>query len=740
MARAKTQLERQAFVRGLITEASPLVFPENASLDELNFVLNRDGSRQRRLGMDFERDNVLIDLATAPSVFDRWAIKSFKWDNVGNNPDSSFGVIQVGNKLWFVDLFSTTLSSNLLNNSLPVNINTDLIGYNISGNLAFDFASINGNLVIASEELDTPFLIKYNEDNDTFNFKEINISVRDIWGIDDGLAVDERPITLSNSHSYNLRNQGWPYSRITNVSGFPSNADVVWFGKKEDGGFDRALINGAFTGTSPAAKGTFIISAFNRGGDRRAKSGVSGLKDDIELGRITCLSSFAGRIFYSGVNSQISDPDPLSPNYAGTIFFTQILENDSQYEKCYQEADPTSEEISDLVATDGGTIKIPEAGEIIKLITTGASLVVIADNGVWEITGPDSVFKATEYSIRRITDIGCIGKDTVVYAENMIMYWSAAGIYMLQPDQVSGQLSASNLSEQSIQSFFESIPTVGKRWAKSNFDSTGRKISWLYNDKDNYNGNSLRFKYNKELVLDTVLQAFSVYEIKETGTTCCPFVADYIQTQNFLSENLVEPVVHNGDEVVVDGVPVVVTTNVRSRGISRTKYVCIVPSEVGNNYSLTFSQYNNPKFKDWNEIDAAAHLVTGYELFQDTQRSKQVQYLTLHFIRTETGFEDVGGGNLEAVNPSSCLTQIQWDFADSPASGKWGREFEGYRLRRPYFPSGEADKFDYGWKVVTTKSRLRGCGRAISLSIKSKPEHDLYLLGWAMDVDGTTNV
>jgi hypothetical protein len=40
------------FVKGLVTEAGPLTYPENASLDEENFVLNRDGSRQRRLGMD----------------------------------------------------------------------------------------------------------------------------------------------------------------------------------------------------------------------------------------------------------------------------------------------------------------------------------------------------------------------------------------------------------------------------------------------------------------------------------------------------------------------------------------------------------------------------------------------------------------------------------------------------------------------------------------------------------------
>lgn len=51
MARQQAQAEINNFVGGLVTEASPLTFPENASLDEKNFVLNRDGSRRRRLGM-----------------------------------------------------------------------------------------------------------------------------------------------------------------------------------------------------------------------------------------------------------------------------------------------------------------------------------------------------------------------------------------------------------------------------------------------------------------------------------------------------------------------------------------------------------------------------------------------------------------------------------------------------------------------------------------------------------------
>ena len=76
-----------------------------------------------------------------------------------------------------------------------------------------------------------------------------------------------------------------------------------------------------------------------------------------------------------------------------------LSENFDNLNKCYQSADPTAEGDFALVATDGGFLKIADAAQIIKLVVSNSSLVVIARNGVWEITGPDGVFKATDYSI-----------------------------------------------------------------------------------------------------------------------------------------------------------------------------------------------------------------------------------------------------------------------------------------------------------------------------------------------------
>lgn len=759
MPLAKTQLERNTFVRGLITEASPLTFPENASLDENNFVLNRDGSRQRRLGMELENNATYLTLNTTPKLFDDYNISSFRWKNINNKPTLSFGVIQVGSRLWFVDLFTTELSNNVKGGG-AINVN-DSLSYNISGNALFDYASIEGKLVIVSKELQKPLSITYDETGDTFSISEIDIEVRDIWGVDDGLDVDEQIPTIDSPHVYNLFNQGWPeYATVMNVGPnildlahnryrqeigvWPANNQIWHFGKvitptsNSQLVFLASPVRDTTFGTSPAPKGHFIIDAFNRGASRIERSTLTtGLPTDAEQGRLTSVTSFASRVFYSGVESNIVDGDDRSPNYSGTIFFSKIIQSGDDLGKCHSQNDPTSEELSDLLATDGGTIKIVGAGNILRLVPLETSLVAIADNGVWEITGREDVFKADDFSIRQITNIGASSKGSVVVAESAVMYWGDGGIYVIQSEGAIGRLSVQNITETTIQTFYQNIPSVGRANSLGSYDPASRKVSWLYNDEDDYDGVTLRKKYNRELVFDTTLSAFYTNTIPESSDG--EFVSVPIVTEVFNVINNTQFVIHNGDQVQVNGEDVVVTETVRSRGESQIKYV-VFKHDVVAGYQMSFAQYSNELFKDWGEIDAKAFLVTGHELFGDTMRKKQVNYLITHFKRTETGFVDTGGGNLDAVNASSAKIRARWDFANSANSGKWGSIFQAYRLRRPYFPSGEGDTFDYGWEVITTKNRLRGSGRALSLLIESEPEKDLYILGWALDITGATTV
>src|SRR5687767_15068708 len=99
MTQQSTNKAYHTFVKGIVTEAGPLTFPENASLDEENCVLNRDGSRQRRLGIDFELNFQLLGVTLETDD----VVTVHLWKNAANNTDNQFAVVQVGQRLMVFD-------------------------------------------------------------------------------------------------------------------------------------------------------------------------------------------------------------------------------------------------------------------------------------------------------------------------------------------------------------------------------------------------------------------------------------------------------------------------------------------------------------------------------------------------------------------------------------------------------------------------------------------------------------
>jgi len=752
------------FVRGLITEASALTFPENASLDEDNFVLNRNGSRQRRLGMDYEVGYALAGSFT-DAVLKQSAINTHRWDNVNNDPTLSFTAVQVGESLLVYDTTTSSISANLL---------TTITLTLIDSRDNIETAVIDGDLVLSQGGVgdysrNVPLRIHYN--GSTFDTPTpINIKVRDFWGVNDGLEIDERISTSNTEHFYNLANQGWSQASVSSTgvdatyftlwatgndgddprTDYPSNADQYFVGKDAEEDFKPSLVVKNAFGTTLSPRGQFILNAFERGAERVASfankplwpgtvDSVTGIPSDREQGYIKSIASYAGRIFYSGVLSNIYQGDTLSPSYTGYIFFSQLVDNFDRLSKCYQDADPTSEHITDLIDTDGGYVNIPEASNIIKLIPLADALLVFAENGVWEIRGgTDGGFKATDHQVRKITSVGSTAQKSIVAAESSVFYWTDGGIYVIQPNQTSGYLTSTNLTETTIQTLYTEIPGVARTASTGVYDSSSKQVRWSYNDTAGYDGVDFSAKYNRELVFDTVLQAFYPSSIDVSSD----YIAGYVRTPDFVSADVTDDVTVGGVTVTVSGVPVSVTTSVRSRGVSTLKYLTIVP---GSTNTVTFSHYRRDDFMDWYTTDStglnfSSYLLTGYEIMGDASRDKQATYLTMHFNRTETGFSDAGSGNLTALNQSSCLVQAQWDFADHINSGKFGTQFQTYRLRREYIPTGVGDTFDYGQSVITTKSKLRGRGKALSLRIESEQGKDMYLLGWSIPFTGEAEV
>lgn len=746
MTKVTSEKQINSFVKGLITEASPLTYPENASLDEDNFVLNRNGSRSRRLGIDYETDYALVPTGLSAAIIEGTKVSYHPWSFPGGSSSVSIGIVRVNGKLWFMNMLATVPSASLLNGGNALTVSG-------LANADIETTSINNYLVIASEDLALPVLLSYDATTDVVSQETIPIKVRDLWGVDDTLAIDTRPATLSDTHKYNLRNQGWS-TKVTSSCGtdaidctfttlgyYPSNADIWTLGKVGDATsanfekYDPSKLILNSIDNSAVGRGSYILDAFNRGADRTTLSGISGLPADRELGKITSVAAYAGRVFYAGIKSNITGGDKNSPNYSGYILFSQIAASKEKLGKCYQEADPTSPNISDIVDTDGGAIQLPEVTKVVKIISTKTSLLVLAENGIWEIFGDTNGFVATSYQASKISEIGVSNGKTVVNANGSILYWAKAGIYVLIQDQASGRYSAQSLSLSTVQSFYSDLSDLTRNTAKGFYDEKENTVRWMYNDTPTYTSSSYVNKYNRELILDLTLQSFYLHSLQVSDSL--PYIADYVDVPGYTSTELQELVYVGSDVVQVGADNVYILTETVTERVSQFSFLTMVGT------SFTVSKYKDSTFTDWKTYDGvgvnySSYLITGYELFGDIMRNKQIPYILFYFDRTEDGFSDVGGV-LTIDNPSSCLVQAQWNWTDSANSGKWGTQFQAYRLLRNYVPSGVGDTFDYGERVIVTKNKLRGTGRCLSMKIQSEAGKDMKLLGWAMVVTGDSS-
>jgi hypothetical protein len=643
-------------------------------------------------------------------------------------------------------LFDDNPSSALLNGGSGVGFPS----INIEGG-RIQFSSINGKLLVC---INTNYVwkLEYDPDTDAISTSTVTLQVRDIWGVEDGLGVEERPTTFSASHRYNLFNQGWylddiicvpPSSVYPMYDSFwiqhgkrPSNADIWYFGKRAsaaDNFYADDVIKQGF-GNTPAPKGHYIINAFFRSDSRYSESLVSGLDDDYTDGGLNVIASFAGRMFYSGVKVSEKEEISTTPRLETFIFFSKVVETDEDLGKCYQLNDPTAEIENEIIDSDGGTIPIPEISGVTRLVPVGRELLVLAENGVWSISGSESGFSATNFQVSKISDIGVSGADSIVVAETVVLYWSKAGIYSISIDEATGRYTlVRNITETTIQSLYTAIPAVARAKAVGVYDGISRRVRWMYNDDDDYTGLSNTNRYNKELIFDVVLGAFTKNTLIETTTG--PFVAAYVVTPNFNTTDQIFDIVEGVDDIVEGADDVVQTTTSRSNSTSTIKYLTI--KQGTTHATFTLSHFWNADFLDWytedsTGTDATAYLETGYFIGGDTQRDKSVKYMTAHFNRTESGYVLDGNGNQVFDTPSGCLARAKWDFSDHVGSGRWSSQFQAYRLNRLYIPEDVNDPFDYGFSVVTTKNKIRGYGKAFRLRLDSEPAKDLYLLGWGL--------
>lgn len=465
-------------------------------------------------------------------------------------------------------------------------------------------------------------------------------------------------------------NHGYIASWKTAVGNYPSNADVWWNFKDTTNAFNPgATYNNITLNTGYAPKGHFIINAFNQ--QRSLISGVNTITDVKTKARPKTGTWFQGRVWYAGVDgSQVASGNAGYYTWTEEIYFSQTIINSNQFGMCYQTNDPTSEELFDLLPTDGGVVKIQGCGPVYKLFPIQNGLLVFAANGIWFITGSQGIgFKADDYTVVKLSNIQSISGTSHVNVQGLPMFWNEEGIYQVVADK-TGRLDINSVTVSTIDRFYADIPLQSKKFARGDYNPIDYVVQWTYRDENETDVTS-RYDFNKILNYNTHNQAFYPYTVNGTPSL---LGVNYIAGIGGL--NSTEPCF---------------------------KYPVIV------NSSFTFADEQDEEDVDWQSYlggtSYESYFVTGYSLKGQALRKFQPSYI---YIFTRSNEEE-----------SSYKIQSIWDFADDRDSNRYSSQQVVFNPESHY-------------GMTYKRLRLRGHGLAMQIKVTSMAGMPFDIMGWTM--------
>lgn len=378
--------------------------------------------------------------------------------------------------------------------------------------------------------------------------------------------------------------------------------------------------------------------------------------------RPKCVAFYSSRAFWAGINKT---------GFSNIIYFSKVIERQDEYGNCYQVNDPTSEQLAELLSSDGGAIKIMDMGDVKRLFVARNSLLVFASNGVWLISGAAGTsFKATEYQVKRITSVGMNSPMSIVDLNGMPLWWGEDGIYTVQYDANYDSFQLVSMTANTIDTFINDIPALNRRYVKGATDVLNKTVTWLYNS-DGTLASTDYYKYDSVLVFDSIAKCFYPWTIESSAP-------------------------------VVRGIVYALEGNRSEEGA--IKYTTTVGATLG------FSETNSTRYLDWytyntTGVDYTSDFVTGYRLDGQTQRFFQSNYIFV-FLNTETN--------------SSCYVQGVWDWTNSSASGKWSNTQQVYN----------SSLTNRG--INHRRLKIRGKGKALQLHFESETGKPFNIIGWSI--------
>jgi len=718
MSQSQANVELKSFSKGLVTEVNPLSGDISTASALENWVLHTDGSIEARNEYTFRQSAV-----STRDVTDTFQPHLYIWENPSESTQPLLCVF-MQLRADFYEYNKDTGIGALVYSYFGTDVRLPISVTEASGLL---IATAQG---AGASHGDTHVLTwdRLGPTSFTRDFKTILIN--DLFGIDDGLDNDEPlPNTFSeglfyvsdsvseheqvSKYNYNMLNGGWTLDTLTSLvrTGVEGTKSLTMssglnaanqfdytlagdsaklygtgrspFGKVKINVTKRGASRDSYMGTVPSSSQVYTVVERNALPVGSPISTVSytnshTIVDASQSGRFIT-QAHEGRVFYIGVGFGVTDGDALSPDLNTMLLYSQSIVDHTSIVKCHSHNDLTAAEANSVLATDGGFVSLPNIGLAHGMRSVGNKLLIFSSTGVWEISS-DTIFKSTDYSVRRISTEEVIDMLSVVLVEGNIMYWAKSGIKMLVPDERTGRLAEQTVSGN-IDSLYRTLVDVTIYAA--GYDAVQGYAKWIYlvSGETEY----------KELHLNVKLGAF------------------------------VTATIGSGNLDAATDIPLIyIPTKLQSTDGDSNMDI--------QTFNSAFNQFRT-YITDGNK--AHASMTTNISTFGDGSKRKQATFLNMYFRQTE---RSVGEFGLE--DQSSCLTRVAWDFADHEDSNKYSTEFQAYRLKRVNMPTMNGP-YIYGKGVVETRSKLRGSGNALSVSIRTEGSH-CHLYGLNLHMLGNT--
>lgn len=495
----------------------------------------------------------------------------------------------------------------------------------------------------------------------------------------------------STWYLYPTNIHGYISAWLASTGNYPSNADVWWYYKDSAGTFNPGLtLNNTNPSFGNAPQGSFLLNPFIQ--TRSTVSGVAGLTDITTKARPTTGCWFQGRVWYTGVeDSFAATGDAIYTTWTESIYFSQIVQTQADFGSCYQTNDPTSENLFDLLPTDGGVIRIQGCGNIYKLFPLMNALLVFAANGVWYIAGNQGIgFSANDDSIVKLSAVRSISSTSFVDINGLPIFWNEEGIYKVEPAK-QGQgllnsplhvnpLEVNPLTVGTILTFYNNIPLQSKKYARAAYDPVEYVAQWVYKS-ENETSVTDRYTFDSVLNLNTYNSAFYPYNLTI------------------------------GNSPSVNGIIYVNSPGGSTAPDSTVKYVV---SDASNNF--TFAEEHDENYVDWatsgTSVNFDSYFVTGYKLHGQGQRWFQMPYIYVY-------------SRLDG--PVSYKIQGIWDYAVTGNSGRWS-------------VAQLINIFNPNFGFMARRHRIRGQGLVLQLKISSTDGMPFDIMGWSAYENQNTGV